>query len=169
MRNIEVGLVGREGMTGSPILLGADRSPNETFMQIDGHGWRMRTVDLRQAIEQSGTLSRVLLKYVHTFLVQVTQTALSNGRSTLDERLSRWLLMAHDRADDDEIRLTHEFLSTMLGVRRPGVTIALSLLEKSGLIRAHRGLITILDRRALEKMSNGAYGAPETESRRLFD
>jgi CRP-like cAMP-binding protein len=156
-RSIEVGLVGREGMTGSSLLLGADRSPNETFMQLDGDGWRLAAADLRQTTERSASLSRSFLQYVHTFLVQVTQTALSNGRSKLDERLARWLLMAHDRAEGDDIRLTHEFLATMLGVRRPGVTIALSQLEKVGLIRANRGSIGILDRRGLEIMSNGAY------------
>jgi CRP-like cAMP-binding protein len=97
------------------------------------------------------------------------QTALSNGRSKLDERLARWLLMAHDRADSDEIKLTHEFLARMLGVRRAGVTIALNLLERQGLIRVHRGVIWLIDRKGLEELSNGAYGPPEAEARRLFN
>jgi CRP-like cAMP-binding protein len=158
-RSIEVGLIGREGMTGISIILGADRSPNETFMQLSGHGWRLAAADLRQATEKSTILFRALLLYAHAFLTQVTQTALSNGRSKLDERLARWLLMAHDRADSDEIKLTHAFIATMLGVRRPGVTIALSQLERIGLIRAYRGLITILDRKGLEAISDGAYVA----------
>ena len=99
----------------------------------------------------------------------MTQTALSNGRSKLDERLARWLLMAHDRADADELKLTHQFLATMLGVRRPGVTVALSLLERQGLIRVHRGVISLTDRKGLEELSNGAYGVAEAEARRLVD
>ena len=93
---------------------------------------------------------------------------MANGRSKIEERLARWLLMAHDRVDDDELRLTHEFLAVMLGVRRPGVTVAVNLLEKSGLIRAERGVITILDRQGLEETSNGAYATPEAEFQRLF-
>jgi CRP-like cAMP-binding protein len=156
-RNVEVGMIGREGMTGIPIVLGADRSSNETFMQLAGGGWRLAAADLRRAMEQNTTLLQPLLLYAHAFLAQVTQTALSNGRSKLDERLARWLLMAHDRADGDQLRLTHDFLATMLGVRRPGVTIALNLLERQGLIRAHRGTISMLDRKGLELLSNGAY------------
>src|SRR5882724_11177758 len=158
-RGIEVGLIGREGMTGTSIILGADRSPNETFMQLSGDGWRIAAGDLRRATQKSTTLFGSLLLYAHAFLTQVTQTALANGRCKLDERLARWLLMAHERADSDEIKLTHEFLATMLGVRRPGVTVALNLLEKQGLIRVHRGVISLTDRRGLEDLSNGAYSA----------
>src|ERR1043165_9048030 len=112
-RSIEVGLIGREGMTGVPVILGADRSPNETFMQLAGDGWCLPAADLRRALERSTTLLRSLLLYAHAFLTQVTQTALANGRSKLDERLARWLLMAHDRTDSDELKLTHKFLATM--------------------------------------------------------
>ena len=111
------------------------------------------------------TLLRSLLLYTHAFLAQVTRTALSNGRSKLDERLARWLLMAHDRVDGDELKLTQQFLATMLGVRRPGVTIALNLLERQGLIRVHRGVISLVDRMGLEELSNGAYSVQEAEVR----
>ena len=168
-RSIEVGLIGREGMTGVAVVLGTDRSPHETFMQLAGDGWRLPADRLRRAQEMSATLSRQLLRYAHLFLVQTSQTALSNGRSKIDERLARWLLMAHDRADSDQLKLTHDFLATMLGVRRPGVTVALNLLERQGLIRVKRGVISLVDRKGLEELSNGAYGAPEAEARRLFD
>ena len=167
-RSIEVGLIGREGMTGIAVILGTDRSPNEIFMQLAGDGWRVPTDRLRHAQERSATLSRDLLRYAHLFLVQTSQTALSNGRSKIDERLARWLLMAHDRADSDQLKLTHDFLATMLGVRRPGVTVALNLLERQGLIRVKRGVISLIDRKGLQELSNGAYGAPEAEARRLF-
>jgi CRP-like cAMP-binding protein len=166
--SIEIGLVGREGVTGLAVIMGAGRTPHETYMQYPGAGQRIPSAKLRTAMEQSIGLHQVLLAYAHTFLVQTGYTALSNGRSTLEERLARWLLMAHDRVGSDELALTHEFLAIMLGVRRPGVTLALSLLERKGLIEANRGLISIVDRQGLEETSKGAYGAPEAESRRLF-
>jgi CRP-like cAMP-binding protein len=167
-RPIEVGIIGREGMTGLPLVMGTDRSPHETYMQVAGDGQRMSSANLGQAVEQSPALHRHLLRYGHAFVVQTAQTALANGRSKLEERLARWLLMANDRLDGDQVPLTHEFLSVMLGVRRPGVTTALDLLEKEGLVQAKRRAIAILDRAGLRKVSNGAYGAPEAEFKRLF-
>jgi CRP-like cAMP-binding protein len=107
-REIEIGMVGREGMTGVPVLLGNDeRVPHETYMQISGHGQRLSAAHLREAVAASATLHHLLLRYVHNFLVQTTQTALANGRSKIKERLARWLLMAHDRIDGDDLVLTH--------------------------------------------------------------
>lgn len=157
---IEIGLIGREGMTGISVVLGDDeRAPNETYMQVGGNGWRLSAEQLRAAIEQSSDLHKVLLKYVHSFLTQTTQTALANGRSKIEERLARWLLMADDRVDGNELALTHDFLAVMLGVRRSGVTVALQELERKGLIAHRRGLITIADER-LEHGSNGTYSSP---------
>jgi CRP-like cAMP-binding protein len=163
---IEVGMIGREGMTGLSVVLNGDtknRAVHETFIQIAGNGQRMPAENLREAIEASVSLHRVLLRYANAFLIQTTQTALANGRSKIEERLARWLLMSADRVDGDELPLTHEFLATMLGVRRSGVTVALQQLERSGLIRHRRGVITILDREALEKSTNGAYARPSDE------
>ena len=98
-----------------------------------------------------------MLRYAHNFLLQTTTTALANGRSKIEERLARWLLMAHDRLDGDDVPLTHEFLGLMLGTTRPGVTIAVQTLEKEGLIAGRRARITILDRKGLQKWSNGTY------------
>ena len=165
---IEVGLIGREGMTGLAVLMGTDRTPHDTFMQVAGDGQRISSAMLRSAIEQSPALHRSFLRYGHAFVVQTAQTVLANGRSKTEERLARWLLMAHDRLDSDEIPLTHEFLSVMLGVRRPGVTVALDLLEKNCLVRAKRGAVAILNRTGLRKISNGAYGAAEAELKRLL-
>jgi CRP-like cAMP-binding protein len=100
------------------------------------------------------------MKYTDAFLMQTAQTALANGRSKIEERLARWLLMAQDRLESDEIPLTHEFLAIMLGTQRPGVTVALHALERGGLITTRRSAITILDRKALEESSNGTYLAP---------
>jgi CRP-like cAMP-binding protein len=159
-RPIEVGMIGREGVTGLSIVLdgnNSNRAVHETFMQIGGGGQRISADNLLQAIEASVSLHRALLRYAHAFMVQTAQTALANGRSKIEERLARWLLMAADRTDDSALPLTHEFLATMLGVRRSGVTVALQALERTGLIAHRRGVITILDREALEKSSNGTY------------
>jgi CRP-like cAMP-binding protein len=167
-RGIEVGIIGREGMTGLAVIMGTDRSPHETFMQSAGDGLRMTSANLRQGMGQSASLHRCLLHYGHAFVVQTAHTALSNGRSNIEERLARWLLMADDRIDGNELPLTHEFLATMLGTRRAGVTVALHLLERDGLIATKRGIITIIDREGLEEGCNGAYGGPEAEFKRLF-
>jgi CRP-like cAMP-binding protein len=156
-RPIEVGLIGREGMTGLPVVLGNDRNEHETFMQSAGEGYCIRTQHLRGAIDKSPTLHRVMLQYVHAFLNQATQTAVANGRSKIEERLARWLLMADDRIDGPDLALTHEFLAMMLCTRRPGVTVAIQELERAGLIARKRGHIVIVDREGLEKISNGTY------------
>jgi CRP-like cAMP-binding protein len=167
-RNIEVGLVGREGMTGLAVVMGTDRSPHQTFVQSAGRGRRIRADDLREAIRKSRSLHERFLLYAHAFMLQTGYTAMANGRSKIEDRAARWLLMAHDRIDGDTLTLTHEFLSVMLGVRRPGVTHALNLLERTGLIHTSRGTITIIDREGLEENSNGAYGTPEAEFNRIF-
>ena len=124
--------------------------------QVAGDGQRISAVNLRGAIDQSGNLLRALLLYAHTFLLQASDTALANGRSNIEQRLARWLLMADDRVDG-ELPLTQEFLSIMLGVRRAGVTTAVQELERQGLIATKRGAITLLDREALEECAGGTY------------
>jgi CRP-like cAMP-binding protein len=166
--SIEVGLIGREGMTGLAVVMGADKTPHDTFIQSPGAGLRITAEKLRQALAKGPTLQRSCLLYAHAFGLQTTYTAIANGRSKIEERLARWLLMARDRVDTDDLTLTHEFLSLMLGVRRPGVTGAIHILVTQGLIKAHRGIISIVDRNGLEKTSNGAYGVPEAEFQRLF-
>ena len=155
--SIEVGIIGREGMTGLAIVMGHDRAQHDTYIQVAGHGLRISAAKLREADERSMILHRAMLRYAHAFLLQTTTTALANGRSKIEERAARWLLMADDRIDGDALPLTHEFLGLMLGTHRPGVTIALQALEKAGLITTRRSHITIIDRKALEKSSNGTY------------
>jgi CRP-like cAMP-binding protein len=167
-RSIEVALIGREGMTGLAVVMGTDRTPQDTFMQSAGKGWSIAAARLRPAMEQSRTLHQAFLLYGHAYLVQCAYTAMANGRNKIEERLARWILMAQDRIDGNQISLTHEFLALTLGVRRPGVTVALNLLQRIGLIQARRGVISIIDRKGLEKISNGAYGEPEAEFQRLF-
>ena len=167
-RRIEIGLTGRDGLAGTPVLLGADRSPHETFMQVAGSALRIRSDELRQAIRTSPSLHSLLLLYVQAFTIQTAHTALSNGSHKVEERLARWLLMCHDRLDGDDIPLTHEFIAIMLGVRRAGVTEAINLLQKKRIIRAQRGNIRVVSRRKLEAAAADSYGTPEAEYRRLL-
>jgi CRP-like cAMP-binding protein len=166
---IEVGLIGREGFTGMPLLLGTRQLPMECFIQMSGEGWQVPAAVLQAATEDCPALRTPLLRFVQAFAVQVAQTALSNGSHTLEERLARWLLMCHDRADGDVLFTTHEFLATMLGVRRPGITEALHVLEGDRAIRAERGIVTILDRAKLERVAGDSYGLAEREYSRLVE
>jgi CRP-like cAMP-binding protein len=167
-RTIEVGLIGREGMTGLPIVMGTDRTLHRTYIQCAGSGLRISSDHFRDAMHERPSLHQRLLLYCHVFLMQTGYTAMANGRSKLEERLARWILMAHDRIDGDALPLTHEFLAIMLGVRRPGVTVALNSLQELGVIQASRGSILVIDRKGLEQLSDGAYGAPEAEFSRLL-
>jgi CRP-like cAMP-binding protein len=168
VRGIEVGIIGLEGVTGLAVLMGSDRSPHDTYMQVGGRGQCMRATNLRLRMAESITLRDTLMKYGFSFYVQTSHTALANGRGKIEDRLARWLLMADDRGSSGELHVTHEFLALMLGVRRPGVTLALKLLEQKALIRCERSAITMVDRAGLEKTSNGAYGVAEGEYRRLL-
>jgi CRP-like cAMP-binding protein len=167
-RSLEVGVIGKEGMTGLAALLGVNKSPHEIFMQTPGQARRISVSTLRQAMKQSATLQHTLLLYAHTLVLQMSYTALASGRYQLEERLARWLLMALDRAQGPTVYLTHDSLAVMLGTRRAGVTVALGELRKRGLIQLIRGGITVIDRGALEDAANGSYGVPEAEYLRLF-
>jgi CRP-like cAMP-binding protein len=167
-KEVEVGLIGREGMTGLPIVFGNHRSPHATYIQAPGMGQCIAATELRKAMQKSPSLRDSLLKFAQAFGVQTTHTAVSNAQSRLDVRLARWLLMAHDRIGEDTIPLTHEFLSLMLAVRRPGVTETLHLLREKGLIAYGRGQITLKDRKGIERVAGEAYGTPEAEYRRLI-
>jgi CRP-like cAMP-binding protein len=131
---VEVGLIGREGMTGLSIVFGDHKTPHETYMQAAGHGQRINATKLRKATEASPSLLGLFLKFAQAFMVQTAHTAIANARAKIDVRLARWILMAHDRLDGNKLPLTHEFLSLMLGVRRAGVTETLHALESQGLI-----------------------------------
>ena len=167
-KEIEVGLIGREGMTGLVVLMGNHQSPHNVYVQVRGQAQRMGAAEFRKALGASKTLRTLLLKFAQSFMVQTAHTAIANGRANVEQRLARWVLMARDRVDDDELPLTHEFLSLMLGVRRAGVTVALNELEKLEVIKANRGHVRVLDRTGLEKIAQGYYGVPEAELRRLM-
>jgi Crp-like helix-turn-helix domain len=128
----------------------------------------MRARDLTEVIDKWPSVRALLLRYVHTCLIHFAHAALANGRYNIRERLARWLLTCHDRLGRDELPLTHEFLSLMLGVRRSGVTQALHLLEIEDAIKVRRGQILVSDRRKLERIAGGCYGVPEAEYERVI-
>lgn len=167
-KQAEVGLIGSEGMTGLAVVTGAIQSPNEAIMQSGGTAYAVKAVNLRSLIERSPTLAKRFALYGFVFQVQTANTVLVNAEGTIEQRLSRWLLMAQDRLQTDELKLTHDTLSAMLGVRRPGITIALKRLEQLGLISTKRGHIFILKRPGIVDYAQGFYGVPESEYQRLF-
>lgn len=168
-RQIEAGLFGYEGMSGISAITGGTCSPVDIFMQIAGSAVRIELAKLAELQRISWDLHAHLLLYLHSILIQVSQTALSNRRDTLEGRLARWLLMCHDRIEGNLIPHTHDFLALMLGCRRAGVTVGTHMLEGKGLIRAQRGQIIILDRNGLAVEADGSYGVSKDEYIRLFE
>jgi CRP-like cAMP-binding protein len=166
---IEVGLTGPEGLVGSWVLLDQHDSVsyNRQIVQIAGSALRMSVVALRAAAERSPALRDLCLRYLRTLIVQTSQTAACNGRHSLSERCARWLLMAHDRVEGNELVLTQEFLSITLGVRRSGVAEAAAVLQESRAIRYGRGHITVLDRALLENSACNCYRLVRNETDRL--
>ena len=165
----EVGIFGRDGVSGTAALLGTDRASTETFVQVDGTtALRVHVDDYRAAIEASPSLNALLLRYVQAALAQSVYSTMSNAHHNIEARLARWLLMCHDRLDSDDIKLTHEFMSMMVAAQRSGVTVCLHILEGNGMIRSKRSLVTILDREKLIDLAGDAYGKPEAEYRRLI-
>lgn len=165
---IEVGMIGNEGFVGTPVLLGADYSPLDTMVQIPGSALRVPASVFREQVDHRPTLSKVLLRYVQALHIQVSLSAACNGQHTLPERLARWLLTAHDRSKSDEMPLSHEFLSMMLGVRRAGVTVALGTLKAAALIRNTHGRVTVIDRPRLEAAACECYRTVRDEFARLL-
>lgn len=164
----EVGLIGRDGVTGLPVILGSDRDGLESMAQCPGTALSMAADTLRAAMERDEALRTLLLRYVLVFHEQVARTAACNGRHPIEQRLARWLLMAHDLAEGDDYPMTHEFLAMMLGVRRAGISIAAGSLQKAGLIRYRAGQMGIIDRPGLEAASCECYGITRRGSDRLF-
>jgi CRP-like cAMP-binding protein len=167
-QTIEVGCAGREGLSGVPVILGMTSSPHRACMEIGGPALRIQSSQLQDLMDESAELRGLLLRYAHVFMTQMASTALAVGRYDVDRRLARWLLMAHDRVEGDELQLTHDFFALMLGVRRSGITDATHKLEGDGLIKATRGRVLIKDRSGLEARAGGSYGFSEAEYRRVL-
>ena len=165
---VEAGAIGREGMAGLPVLLDAGTTPMQTLTQIPGQAVRVKAEIIKEAFDKGGALQKIFYRYIHTTIVLGSQTAACNRLHRINARLCRWLLMSSDGVDSDELALTQDFLATMLGVRRAGVSEAASELQGKGLIRYQRGRIQIVDRKNLEASACECYKVVKAEYHRLF-
>ena len=162
---LEVGMVGSEGMVGLSVFLGVDASHNIAVVQGAGSAMKMKASTLRKECRNGSALPHLLQRYAHSLITQITQAAVCNQFHALEARLARWLLMMHDRMDGDGFQVTQNFLSNMLGVRREGVSLAASNLQKLDLVAYSRGRFKILDRAGLEAKSCPCYEIIKTESK----
>jgi CRP-like cAMP-binding protein len=165
---VEVGTIGFEGFTGLPLLLGDDRMPSRAFVQLTGASFRMRSDAFQKSLDENPAFVRLLNRHSLALFNQAAQSVACNRLHTLEARCARWLLMTHDRMRMESFILTHEFLSYMLGVHRPAVTLAAGALQRAGLIRYARGHVTVLDRSGLESVSCACYELTRKNYKRLM-
>src|SRR5690349_9039519 len=144
-------------MLGVPLLLGVNVSPLRAMLQGGGHAWRVDAATLQEELESNAGLRASLNRYLYVVLAQLMQTATCTRFHRIEARLARWLLMTRDRAQADQFHVTHEFLASMLGVRRVGVTLAATALQRRKLIRYRRGDISVVDVRGLERAACACY------------
>jgi CRP-like cAMP-binding protein len=166
--SLEVGIIGNEGMVGTPVFLGCQSSLTRAISQVAGDALRMETKVFHEEMLRHGALYGLVQRSTQAMINQISQSTVCNHRHSVKKRLCRWLLMSHDRVGTDEFPLTHEFLAQMLGVRRPTVTAVAGTLQKAGLIRYRRGELTVLDRKGLEAASCECYEVVAKELERLL-
>ena len=164
----EMGLVGQEGIVGIALFMGGETTPNRAMVQGGGAAYRMKTKAMLDEFKRGGEFQHLLLRYTQALITQISQTAVCNRLHTVEQRLCRWLLMTHDLAQSDELEMTHEFISNMLGVRREGVTVAAQRLQEKGMISYVRGHIQILDREQLLTHVCECYQVVKNEHARLL-
>ncbi|HEX8127846.1 MAG TPA: Crp/Fnr family transcriptional regulator [Pyrinomonadaceae bacterium] len=167
-RSVEAGMVGNEGMFGVCVFLGSITAPLEAVVQLPGDALRMRSDILRAEFKRGEHLQDLLLRYTQAFIIQIAQTAACNRSHPIDGRLARWLLACQDRAQANELQLTHEFIAVMLGTRRAGISEAAARLQDEGVIRYRRGHVNILNRQKLEAQSCECYPIVKQEFDRLL-
>lgn len=161
--SVEAGVIGREGCSGVEIALDSSTSPRATHVQLPGDSLRIKAEEFRAALNQNKIMDRLMRRFAFAYLNQVGQVVACNSHHRIEARLARWLLMCHDRTDGNELRITQEFIAQMLGVHRPGVTIAVLSLKNAGFIRNQRGVIIIEDRKGLEEIACECYEAINRE------
>ncbi len=164
----ELAVVGREGMIGVALFMGGETTPNRAVVQSACKAYRLPAAVLKAHFAEGGAVQLVLLKFTQALITQISQTAVCNLHHSLDEQLCRWLLLSLDRLPDNNLQMTQELIANMLGVRRQGVTESAGKLERDGLIRYSRGLITVLDRAGLEKRACECYSVVNLETARLL-
>jgi CRP-like cAMP-binding protein len=157
-RTVEAGVVGNEGFTGAPAAVGLSRGPLRAVIQIAGDGFRVKVGALQNTLEAAPHFRMLLNQYVAIRGMQIAQTAACNRLHGIEQRLARWLLMTQDRVDSGSLRITHDFLATMLGTDRPTVSLTAGVLQKKGLIEYTRGAVKIVNRKKLEASACECYG-----------
>jgi CRP-like cAMP-binding protein len=165
---VESGSIGREGLSGAPVMLDAAETTMPTFVQIPGEAVRIKAATVKEVYERGGALKKIINRYIHTVIVVGSQSVACNRLHHIEARLARWLLMSSDGVGSDEVNLTHEYLAVMLGVRRAGVSEAAAKLQERNLIRYYRGTVLILDRESLEAGACECYHVVKAEYERLF-
>jgi CRP-like cAMP-binding protein len=165
----EIATIGNEGVIGASVFFGEDLSFSETIVQVaEGDGLKMPAATFVTEMGRRGAFYNRIIRYYQALMSQVMQTTVCNGLHSVEQRCCRWLLMTDDRVRRADMRLTHEFLAIMLGVRRPTVTLIMGDLQKSGLVAHQRGLINIIDRPGLETASCECYGTVKATFARLL-
>ena len=156
-KTAEAGVVGNEGFTGTPAVVGLSKGPLRAVVQVTGDGFRVKVGALQNTLESTPQLQLMLNRYAVVRSMQVAQTAACNRLHDIKQRLARWLLMTQDRVDSGVLPITHDFLATMLGTDRPSVTLAAGLLQKKGLIEYTRGAVRVVNRKKLEDSACECY------------
>lgn len=164
----EVAVTGHEGMVGISLFMGGETTPNRAVVQVAGSAYRMSAKFLKQEFERGGEFQHLLLRFTQAMITQMSQTAVCNRHHSIEQQLCRWLLLSLDRLTCNEIKMTQELISNMLGVRREGITEAAGHLQEAGLIRYSRGNITVLDRPNLEKEACECYAVVKREYERIL-
>lgn len=164
----EIAVVGNDGMVGVALFMGGETTPSRAVVQSAGVAYRLAGKVLKEEFRRGGTMQHLLLRYTQALLTQMAQTAVCNRHHSVDQQLCRWLLLSLDRLASNELRMTQELISNMLGVRREGVTEAAGKLQAAGIIRYSRGHIVVLDRPALEAQSCECYAVVRRECDRLM-
>ncbi len=164
----EIAVVGNEGIVGIPLFMGGESTPSRAVVQSAGQGFHLKANLLMHEFDRSGPVLHLLLRYTQALITQMAQTAVCNRHHSLDQQLCRWLLLSLDRLQGSELVMTQELIANMLGVRREGVTEAARHLQEAGLIRYHRGHITVLDRDRLERRTCECYAVVKREYDRLL-
>ncbi|HWX35832.1 MAG TPA: Crp/Fnr family transcriptional regulator [Steroidobacteraceae bacterium] len=163
----EISVVGNEGLVGVALFMGGETTPNRAIVQSGGSAYRLIAKRLKLEFNKHGQLQLLLLRYTQALITQMAQTAVCNRHHSVDQQLCRWLLLSLDRLPSNQLTMTQELISNMLGVRREGVTAAAAKLQKVGVIRYSRGKITVLDRPKLEELCCECYAVVKKETDRL--
>jgi CRP-like cAMP-binding protein len=164
----EISVVGNEGIVGIAVFMGGDSAPSRAIVQSGGHAYRLPALELRKEFNDHAEMRILMLRYTQVLITQMAQTAACNRHHSIDQQLCRWLLLSLDRVPGNRLKMTQELIANMLGVRREGVTAAAGKLQKAGVIEYTRGLITVLDRPRLEKLSCECYSVVKRETDRLM-